>query len=64
MPLFQRIVYPPENEGDLSAARGIQKNSISGAIWGMCFISKDPSQPSKGNNPILAILLNRYDYES
>lgn len=55
----KRIVYPPENEGDLSAARSNQKNSISGAIWGMCFISKDPSQPSKGNNPILAILLNR-----
>ena len=63
--LFQKIVYPPENEGDVSTARSIQKNSISGTIWGMCFISKDPCQPSKGHNPILTILLNRYDsYES
>ncbi|PON82419.1 Cleavage/polyadenylation specificity factor, A subunit, C-terminal [Trema orientale] len=55
----KKILYPPENEGDVSTARSIQKNSISGTIWGMCFISKDPCRPSKGQNPVLAILLNR-----
>lgn len=57
---IQRIVYPPENEGDASVARSIQKNSIQGTIWSMCFISQDSCQPNKGHNPVLAILLNRY----
>ncbi|KAF3442807.1 hypothetical protein FNV43_RR16724 [Rhamnella rubrinervis] len=55
----QKIVYPPENEGDVITARSAQKNNISGTIWSMCFVSKDPNQPSKGHNPVLAILLNR-----
>ncbi|KAM6571490.1 hypothetical protein CsatA_015570 [Cannabis sativa] len=55
----KKIIYPPENGGDVSTARSIQKNNISGTIWGMCFISKDPYQPSKGHNPVLAVLLNR-----
>lgn len=59
VPLFQKIVYPPENEVDASAAR-IQKNSISGTIWSMSFISQDHSQ-SKGHNPVLAVVINRYD---
>ncbi|KAG2686848.1 hypothetical protein I3760_09G025800 [Carya illinoinensis] len=55
----ERIIYPPEHEVDGSIGRSIQKNSISGTIWSMCFISQDPSQPSKEHNPVLAILLNR-----
>lgn len=58
---FQKILFPPENEVDGSAAR-VQKNSIHGTIWSMSFISKDPSQSSKGHSPVLAIILNRYDY--
>ncbi|BFG38353.1 hypothetical protein CerSpe_246270 [Prunus speciosa] len=54
----KKIVFPPEKEGDASAAR-VQKNSICGTIWSMSFISKDPSQSSKGHNPVLAVLLNR-----
>lgn len=57
---FQKIVFPPEKEADASAAR-VQENSICGTIWSMSFISKDPSQSSKGHNPVLAVLLNRYD---
>ncbi|KAK9921586.1 hypothetical protein M0R45_030090 [Rubus argutus] len=53
----KKIVYPPENEVDASAAR-IQKNSISGTIWSMSFISQDHSQ-SKGHNPVLAVVINR-----
>ncbi|KAE8125287.1 hypothetical protein FH972_020114 [Carpinus fangiana] len=55
----KRIIYPPENEGDASISRSIQKNSIQGTIWSTCFISQDSCQPSKGHNPVLAILLNR-----
>ncbi|PQQ21314.1 splicing factor 3B subunit 3 [Prunus yedoensis var. nudiflora] len=54
----KKIVFPPEKEADASAAR-VQKNSICGTIWSMSFISKDPSQSSKGHNPVLAVLLNR-----
>ncbi|BBH07510.1 Cleavage and polyadenylation specificity factor A subunit protein [Prunus dulcis] len=54
----KKIVFPQEKEADASAAR-VQKNSICGTIWSMSFISKDPSQSSKGHNPVLAILLNR-----
>lgn len=61
VPQIQRIIYPPEHEVDGSIGRSIQKNSISGTIWSMCFISQDPSQPSKEHNPVLAILLNRYE---
>ena len=52
-------MYPPENDDDVNAAR-VQKNSISGTIWSMSFISQDPNQ-SKGHNPILAVVINRYD---
>ncbi|XP_008241148.1 PREDICTED: splicing factor 3B subunit 3 [Prunus mume] len=54
----KKIVFPPEKEADASAAR-VQKDSICGTIWSMSFISKDPSQSSKGHNPVLAVLLNR-----
>lgn len=60
VPHFQRLIYPPENEGDASITKSIQKNIIHGTIWSMCFISQDSSQPSKEHNPVLAILLNRY----
>ncbi|XP_062002924.1 uncharacterized protein LOC133720570 isoform X1 [Rosa rugosa] len=53
----KKIVYPPENEVNVNAAR-VQKNSISGTIWSMSFISQDPNQ-SKGHNPILAVVINR-----
>nr|XP_011467138.1 PREDICTED: pre-mRNA-splicing factor prp12 [Fragaria vesca subsp. vesca] len=53
----KKIVYPPENDDDVNAAR-VQKNSISGTIWSMSFISQDPNQ-SKGHNPILAVVINR-----
>ncbi|XP_024186910.1 splicing factor 3B subunit 3 isoform X1 [Rosa chinensis] len=53
----KKIVYPPENEVNVNAAR-VQKNSISGTIWSMSFISQDPNQ-SKGHNPILAVVMNR-----
>ncbi|KAL9425534.1 hypothetical protein AB3S75_032485 [Citrus x aurantiifolia] len=55
----KKICYPSESEVDTSASRIAQKNSISGTIWSMCFISTDPRQPSKEHNPILAIILNR-----
>lgn len=55
----ERLIYPPENEGDASITKSIQKNIIHGTIWSMCFISQDSSQPSKEHNPVLAILLNR-----
>ena len=55
------MFYPSENEGDLSTARSIQKNTINGTIWNMCFVSRDPSEPSKGHYPVLAILLNKYE---
>lgn len=60
--IFQKIVYPLDSEGDVGDARSIQNNSISGTIWSMCFISQDPIHQSKGQNPLLAILLNRYGY--
>ncbi|KAF7804184.1 splicing factor 3B subunit 3 isoform X1 [Senna tora] len=55
----ERITYPSESEGTASTYRGIQRSSIYGTIWSMCFISKDSRQQSKEHNPILAILLNR-----
>lgn len=61
LPQFQRILYPPENEGNANIARSIHRPSISGTIWSMCFISRDSSHPSKEHNPVLAIILNRYD---
>lgn len=37
----------------------MQKASICGTIWSMCFISKDRGHLTQDNNPILAVLLNR-----
>ncbi|KAK1578692.1 hypothetical protein Q3G72_032416 [Acer saccharum] len=54
----KKIFYPPESEVDETTSRSIQRTSITGTIWSMCFISKDPSQPSKEHNPVLAIILN------
>ncbi|KAF5750632.1 pre-mRNA-splicing factor RSE1 [Tripterygium wilfordii] len=53
----KRILYPPEDEAD--AGGGFHRTNIRGTIWSMCFISKDPSQPSKEHNPVLAVILNR-----
>ncbi|GAV86134.1 CPSF_A domain-containing protein/MMS1_N domain-containing protein, partial [Cephalotus follicularis] len=55
----KKIFHPPENEGEASTARSLQRISMSGTIWSLCFISKDSSQPSKEDNPVLAMLLNR-----
>jgi hypothetical protein len=57
---FQRIIYPSESEGSASTSRTMQKTSIKGTIWSMCFISLDSRQPSKEHNPVLAIILNKY----
>ncbi|KGN59264.1 splicing factor 3B subunit 3-like isoform X1 [Cucumis sativus] len=55
----KRITYPPDSEGDSVAPRSMQKASICGTIWSMCFISKDRGHLTQDNNPILAVLLNR-----
>ncbi|KAJ8754519.1 hypothetical protein K2173_005680 [Erythroxylum novogranatense] len=64
----ERILYPPDNEGNASVsrsmqnasiARSIQRLIIAGTIWSMCFISIDSNQPSKEHNPLLAIIQNR-----
>lgn len=55
----ERIIYPSESEETASTSRTMQKTSISGTIWSMCFISLDSRQPIKGQNPVLAIILNR-----
>ncbi|XP_030927735.1 splicing factor 3B subunit 3 isoform X1 [Quercus lobata] len=55
----EKLIYPPENEGDASIAKSVHKNSIRGTIWSMCFITQDSSQLSKEHNPVLAILLHR-----
>ncbi|KAL5060463.1 hypothetical protein RYX36_032067 [Vicia faba] len=55
----ERIIYPSEGERTAIASRAMQKTSISGTIWSMCFISLDIRQPSNEHNPVLAIILNR-----
>ncbi|KAJ4823878.1 hypothetical protein Tsubulata_010459 [Turnera subulata] len=55
----KKIIYPPEDEGDLNIGRTVQRASVSGTIWSMCFISRDSSHPSKEHNPVLAIIINR-----
>ncbi|TYK25370.1 pre-mRNA-splicing factor RSE1 [Cucumis melo var. makuwa] len=55
----KRITYPPDSEGDSVAPRSMQKASICGTIWSMCFISKDRGHLTQDNSPILAVLLNR-----
>uniref|UniRef100_A0A2P2LJR4 Pre-mRNA-splicing factor RSE1 n=1 Tax=Rhizophora mucronata TaxID=61149 RepID=A0A2P2LJR4_RHIMU len=55
----ERILYAPENEGNANVFRTIQRPSISGTIWSMCFISRESHQSSKEHNPVLAIILNR-----
>ncbi|KAJ4977737.1 hypothetical protein NE237_008517 [Protea cynaroides] len=56
----KKIFYPPEIDGDASSVMDIQRTSICGVIWSMCFISKDSSQLNQDvYNPIVAILLNR-----
>ncbi|XP_028784862.1 splicing factor 3B subunit 3 isoform X1 [Neltuma alba] len=52
----ERITYPDESEGTY---RSIQRPSINGTIWSMCFISQDCRKLNKDPNPVLAILLNR-----
>ena len=58
---LQRIVYPSENEGTASTSRSIQRIGIRGTIWSICFISQDSRQPSKEHNPVLAVIINRYN---
>ncbi|TKY61857.1 splicing factor 3B subunit 3 [Spatholobus suberectus] len=55
----ERIVYPSESEGTASTSRSIQRTSIRGTIWSICFISQDSKQPSKEHNPVLAVIINR-----
>ncbi|XP_019444144.1 PREDICTED: DNA damage-binding protein 1 isoform X2 [Lupinus angustifolius] len=57
----ERITYPSEGEGPAAAgtSRSIQRTSIRGTIWSMCFISQNSKQPSKEENPLLAVILNR-----
>lgn len=53
---LQKLFYPLENQGEVGAASSLQKTSICGTIWSMCFISYSPS---KNCDAVLAILLNR-----
>ncbi|KAE8645775.1 hypothetical protein Csa_017057 [Cucumis sativus] len=53
----KRITYPPDSEGDSVAPRSMQKASICGTIWSMCFISKDRGHLTQDNNPILLFFL-------
>ncbi|RDX85125.1 Splicing factor 3B subunit 3 [Mucuna pruriens] len=55
----ERIVYPSESEGTASTSRSIQRTSIRGTIWSICFISQDSRQPSKEHKPVLAVIINR-----
>ncbi|CAL0326673.1 unnamed protein product [Lupinus luteus] len=55
----ERITYPSEGEGTAGTSRSIQRTSIRGTIWSMCFISQNSRQPSKEHNPLLAVILNR-----
>ncbi|KAI4300634.1 hypothetical protein L6164_033988 [Bauhinia variegata] len=57
----EKIIYPPESEGTTNTSRSIQRNSIRGTIWSMCFISQHSRKLTKEHNPVLAILLNRKD---
>ncbi|KAL2345350.1 hypothetical protein Fmac_006635 [Flemingia macrophylla] len=55
----ERIVYPSESEGTANTPRSIQRTSIRGTIWSICFISQNSRQPSKDDNPVLAVIINR-----
>ncbi|OVA07289.1 Cleavage/polyadenylation specificity factor [Macleaya cordata] len=57
----KKIFYPPERkEENTSITQDVQRTSICGTIWSMCFISKDVNRLSKdANNAILAIILHR-----
>ncbi|OMO51866.1 hypothetical protein CCACVL1_29540 [Corchorus capsularis] len=55
----EKIFYPPENEGSGSSTRSVQRTSIRGTIWSMCFVSKDSVQPHEENNPVVAVVLTR-----
>ncbi|BAT86376.1 hypothetical protein LR48_Vigan03g291500 [Vigna angularis] len=55
----ERILYPSESEGTASSSRSIQRTSMRGTIWSICFISQDSRQPSKEHNPVLAVIINR-----
>ncbi|KAL8142871.1 hypothetical protein V2J09_015903 [Rumex salicifolius] len=60
----KKLIYPPEESNEDQAEeddaiKGIQKASILGTIWSMCFISKSLTTSSKEDCPVLAILLNR-----
>ncbi|GMH18745.1 hypothetical protein Nepgr_020586 [Nepenthes gracilis] len=55
----KKIIYPHGAEGGTVSGGQIQRTSTSGTVWSMCFISRNSSQSSKEQNPVLAILLNR-----
>nr|KYP71626.1 hypothetical protein KK1_010894 [Cajanus cajan] len=55
----ERIVYPSESEGTTNTSRSIQRTSIRGTIWSICFISQDSKQERKEHNPVLAVIINR-----
>lgn len=57
----KRIYYPPDKE-DAVTTRSTQRTRMSGTIWSMCFISKDPSQPNKDHNPVLAVVMQREEF--
>lgn len=56
---LQKIFCPSDNEKSISTSMGV--SGVHGTIWSMCFISKDMSQYSEEHDPLLAVLLNRYD---
>lgn len=50
---------PAEKVGDSAPTPPV--GCINGTIWSMCFISKHSDELSKERNPVLAILVTRYD---
>ncbi|KAK4762165.1 hypothetical protein SAY87_030049 [Trapa incisa] len=52
----QKLFYPKQNQGEAGTGNSIQKTSICGTIWSMCFISHDPI---KNCDVVLAVILNR-----
>jgi len=58
---FQKIIHPFDSGETERASINMKSTGICGTIWSMCFISLDSRQLSKEKNPLLAIILHRYD---
>ncbi|KAG0472426.1 hypothetical protein HPP92_016972 [Vanilla planifolia] len=57
--LDEKMLYPPENQGETCLVKDTMRTNPRGTIWSICFVSHGMDHSSNGNYPILATIMHR-----